>query len=432
MKLFLCTLFFPSALFAEALVDSFSSAVSADQILLPMFLATVAGFVTALSPCVYPLIPITLSVLGARKYESRVYGFLVALSYTVGMAAIYSILGIIFASFGFLTGSFMQHPVVLLFIAGIFFLMSLSMLGFLNIAIPQKLLTKISSFGGQGVKGAFLMGLVAGVLAAPCTGPVLGAILTIVAQQRDILWGLSLMLCFSLGMGIPFLILGTFSSLLLHIPKSGTWMDKVKLILGALMMGAALFYIGQAWPSFRFGQSSWWLAIFLVGILIISLGFFKNYLARIQLILGTILIAVSVSAMLAYEEAPEQKVVGNLFWHVINEKTSDQKTLDRMIEEAQKNNQPILMDFYADWCKACKELEAKTFHDERVHEKLKEFYLIRIDSTKSSSYLSSLQARFGVLGLPTVVLMNKSKHEKLVGFIEAKEFLPVVSDLSKQ
>lgn len=414
----------------NGLLEQFQSAVLGHEVFLPLALSLGAGFLTALSPCVYPLIPITLSVMGARRYPSKIHGFIVALSYTLGMALVYSLLGIIFASIGLISGSLMQHPLALLIFALIFLIMALSTLGLFRIALPPQLSKKLSHLGGQGIKGAFLMGLVAGLLAAPCTGPVLGVILTIIAEQKDILWGLALMLAFSLGLGAPFLILGTFSSMLARLPKSGGWMDKIKLILGALMMGVSLYYFHLAFPQeFLLNWPDMLLLAFLVlglSLLLTSQMFRAQAINGFQKTFGVAFLALFVAASLSYEEAPKAVAIKNLSWRVIDEKTKG-PVLERLLKEAKDESKPVLIDFYADWCKACKELEIHTFSENNVSLLLEKFMLIRVDSTRGSDYISKLQSRFQVTGLPTVVFLGAlGQQEKIVGFSPPKQLLPLL------
>jgi thiol:disulfide interchange protein DsbD len=423
------SLVLPSFLHASVL-EQFEIALAKDGVFLPLILAGFAGFLSSLSPCVYPLIPITLSVMGAKKEQK---GFLKALTYTLGLALVYSVLGLTFASLGILSGSLMQHPAFLLLLALFLTLMSLSMFGVFSIVLPQKLVAKLTRLKSQGYKGAFLMGMMAGVVAAPCTGPVLGVILAIIAEQKNITLGLGLMLSFSLGMGAPFLALGTFSKAILHLPKSGPWMDRIKFILGSLTFGVALYYLGQAWPFFRMGEQITNSGVILVfGLLLMSIQMFKHQaLHGVQVILAILMISSSTASMLFYEE-PKVYSTKALSWHVIDEQTKDFGTLDRLLKKAESENKPVLIDFYADWCQACIELERYTFSEQGVSHELSSWILVRIDATKSSDYLSALQNRYQILGLPTMVLMGLGqKSEKIVGFIASEPFFRKLKNLSK-
>lgn len=422
------------------LLELLKAAIIDGQVLFPLLMALVAGFLTSMSPCIYPLIPITLSIMGVRKYDSHIQGFLVSLAYVAGMSAIYTLLGALFASIGVLAGSLMQEPVALIIIASFFTLMAFSMFGVFNLVLPDHLMTRLSQIGGQGLKGAFLMGLVAGLVAAPCTGPVLGFILTLIAGEKNIVFGSLLMLTFSVGMGSPFIVLGTFSSAISRLPKSGSWMDSIKFIFGAAMLGAAIYYLAFVLQNLRdllnslnrFGLVAI-LLILLVGILLLmSHGLFllRGLLRRTQIAAGAIVSALAIAALLSFEitePLSTEFTDGELTWHGIDAGVRDKSTFDRLLAQAKSQGRPVMVDFYADWCVACKQLEVTTYRDAKVSEKLKNFFLVKIDSSKSSDYLIELQNRFKVTGLPTVIFIDKNGNlvddARVLGFMRPEQFL---------
>lgn len=411
----------------------FAGALSDGQILWPLILALLAGFLTSLSPCVYPLIPITLSIMGARKYESHLHGFLVAGSYVLGMSTVYTALGALFASLGIVVGSLMQSEVVLILFALLFFFMSLAMLGIFEFTLPPTLLKRFSRIGGRGFKGAFLMGLVAGVIAAPCTGPVLGAILALIAQNQNLSFGILLMGSFSLGLGLPFLALGAFSSTVSHLPKSGAWMNTIKYLLGAITLGMGLYFLVQVLAPlqeifFKIANihNLGVFAITAVGILIIACASQIKFWRAI----GVILCSVGFATLL-YTQAPEAKSAhvstDKINWHIINAQTKDPKIFDQLLVSAQQSCLPVLIDFYADWCIACRELSSITFVDSAVKARLTQFFLIKIDASENSQLLSTLHKRYNITGLPTLVILDRSGQERpssrIMGFMKAGRFL---------
>jgi thioredoxin:protein disulfide reductase len=427
---------FSISLDSQELFHKFEEALLHGDILWSLLLALLAGLLTSLSPCVYPLIPITLSVMGARQYDSHFQGFIVSLAYVLGMSLIYTVLGAMFASVGILLGSLMQHPVMLLIVSAIFLVLALIMLGAGNVVVPVSIMNYFSKVGGQGKKSAFLMGLVAGVLAAPCTGPIIAFILMLIAKGKDVSLGSMLMLMFSIGMGIPFLVLGTFSSAIVRIPKSGPWMDFVKRLFGAAMLAAAVYYLSLViFPLADFLEDirEWgWIAILFVSLGGIILLFLPVYIKRqlpriIAITLGASLPAFSIAAFLSDDynnnllTAQDDQIV----WHIIDEKTHDNKMLDKLLLEAKDLKKPVMIDFYADWCSACRRLEAITFKDPKLVPILEKMTLIRVDATRSSDYISLLQDRFQIIGLPTVVFLDAEGHPiddiKIVGFINALE-----------
>jgi thiol:disulfide interchange protein DsbD len=414
-----------SALNIESL---FADALKEDKIFWPLVLALLAGFLTSLSPCVYPLIPITLSIIGTRTYESRLHGFLTASSYVLGMSTTYTALGALFASLGMLIGSFMQSEAFLIIFGLIFLFMALAMLGVFEIALPPGLLKRLSRIGGHGFKGAFLMGLVAGIIAAPCTGPVLGAILAVIAHDQNLNFGIFLMASFSLGLGLPFLALGTFSSTLAHLPKSGPWMEIIKYLLGALLLSMSIYFLAQVLSPLhemllRLAYIPH-LLIFLViaiGVLIIS----QASQRKIWRALGALLCSVGFATLPIEQKPPTQHDESQ--WHIIDAQSQNPQIFDQLLNTAQQRGLPVLIDFYADWCISCRELSNVTFVDPAVRARLKQFFLIKIDASQNSSLLSSLHQKYGITGLPTIVIIDRDGQEKpssrIMGFIKAKPFL---------
>jgi len=257
--------FEPPAAFLERLEAAESGAVGeagasladrikaslADDSLVVYLLVFLAGIVASLSPCVYPLIPITLSLFGARGASSRLRGFTLSLVYVLGIAVTYSALGVLAATTGGLFGSALQSGWVVGAIALVFFAMGLSMVGVFELQLPESVNERLNQLGG-GEGGrfltAFVMGTVAGVIAAPCVGPPLVAVLAFVAQKGSVATGVSLLSVYSLGMGLLFIVLGTFTQFLARMPKSGGWMEVVKGTLGMVMLVVALVYANDVVP----------------------------------------------------------------------------------------------------------------------------------------------------------------------------------------
>lgn len=363
----------------------FSSLLSdSSSIVILMVSALAAGFLAALTPCVYPIIPITLSVIGARRYESHFQGFLVSLSYVCGMVILYAGLGIGFGYFGSLFGSVFQKPAVLIGVGVLLVFFALSMMGVLTWILPSSALAGLSRIGGAGYKGAFLMGLVSGLIAAPCTGPVLAFILTLIAQKQDLWLGVVLMTLFSMGMGVPFLVLGTFSSFLAKLPKSGPWMNVVKSGFALIMVVVGAYFVlqGLGWSS---------------GL---------------------------KSAVLSNTQSPS-----TLSFKVISTEENAVELLQAELEAARTNAQPVLIDFGADWCQACHELEQITFKDPQVVSLLGRFKLIKIDATLDSEALGVLQKRYKVVGLPTLIFIDFKGQEvsqRVFGFISGDKMAAIL------
>lgn len=393
----------------------------------------IGGVLTSLTPCVYPLIPITVSVFGAAGATSRRRAFGLSAVYVLGMAAMFSSLGVAAAASGKIFGQALSNPVFVGVVAGAFALFGLSMIGLFEIRLPSKWQTALTGAGKAGPAGAFVMGLVAGIVAAPCTGPVLGAVLAYVASTRNMLLGFSLLFTYALGIGMLFLALGTFAGLASRLPRSGPWMDAVKGVFGVVMFAMALYFLKEVVPPLgrlvnRTPQTMAWAAVLLAAGVVLGAfrGSFHGVALTAVLRKGSALVACTFGAYLVIgavmlPSAPAEAT--DLAW---------QTDLDGALAEARAEHRPAMIDFYADWCVACKELDAHTFTDPAVAEQLGGFTLIRVDMTEDTPANTALQERFGIVGLPHVSFIGPDgtvrKDLTLTGFEEPAEFLPRLAD----
>src|SRR5215467_12551293 len=206
------------------------------------------GLFTALTPCVYPLIPITVGVFGARKASGRGKSILLTSSYVLGMAAVFAALGVLAARTGQAFGSILGDPRFAIGLAIFLAILASSMFGAFELTLPSGLTQRLNAVGGAGLAGAFLMGAVSGFLAAPCTGPVLAGLLAFVAKSQSIALGAALLFVYALGIGVPFVLIGVFA---LRLPKGGAWMEWVKSVLGVALLALAANYVKDAIPSVR-------------------------------------------------------------------------------------------------------------------------------------------------------------------------------------
>lgn len=324
------------------------------------------GFLTSFTPCVYPMIPITLAILGKEAHaRTRTQNFLVSLVYVAGIAVTFSALGVFAASTGALFGSFLASPWVLGFICLVFVTMALSMFGLFEIQAPQFLRDGVlSHMQLHGYIGAFVSGLLAGVIASPCVGPVLVGVLTFVAQTKNLWLGFWLLFIYALGMGLIFLVLGLSTNMTKLLPKSGAWMNRVKIFFGVLLLAAAVYY----------------LDIMLVSSKVIS----SSFITR------------------AFSPSTEDKkpgfAVDTIQW---------QPYTDELMAQAAKDKKPVLIDFRADWCAACLEMEEKTFPSQGLQLLAAQFVMVRFDATQESPKLSELREKYGIVGLPTLLFFSR-------------------------
>ncbi|OGG46345.1 MAG: cytochrome C biogenesis protein, partial [Candidatus Handelsmanbacteria bacterium RIFCSPLOWO2_12_FULL_64_10] len=381
--------------------------------------------------CVYPLIPITIGIFGARGARRPIERLTLSLIYVLGIAAMYSGLGLAAASTGAVFGQVLTNPWVIGGVATIFALFGASMLGAFEIQLPAGLQARLSQVGGKGYGGAFAMGLVGGIIAAPCTGPALGAVLTYVATTRDLAFGFWLLFVFALGMGVLFLVIGTFSGAMAALPRSGAWMEGVKSALGIVMLAAALFYLKDVATFLKaaLSRSTGYLAtaggLVLLGLLLgaVHRSFHDASTgARLRKGLGVIFCVVGVYTIAGALTAPAS--VAGPDW--VRDEAAG-------LAQARQAGRPAMIDFYADWCAACVELDRYTYSDPKVRERLRAFVSVKVDFTKESEATRALQKKYRLVGLPTVVFVdgrgNELPDKRLTGFAPPGQFLAHIADI---
>lgn len=385
------------------------------------------GILTSLTPCVYPLIPITVSVFGAGGSGNRFRSFLLSVTYVLGIALTYAILGMAAAKTGAVFGEVMADARVMIPVCAVLILLGLAMIGVYEIRLPYAVQNKLNRVGGVGFAGAFGMGTVAGIIAAPCTGPALGAVLAYIATTSDIFLGFWLMLTYAIGMGLLFIVIGTFSGVIL--PRSGVWMYVLENIFGVAIITVAMYFLKDVIEPLRdFLRHSW--GFFAVGGVLLILGVllgrftqrFKDIagLARFRKAFGILSAVVGLYMIVGGLTAVES----DLEW-IANEAEG--------LETARRDGKPVMLDFYATWCAACKELDHKTFSHPDVQSKLSQFVKIKLDFTKNSEEVERLKKKYGIVGLPVVIFYdakgNQLNHKRIEKFVDVEEFLEIVKDI---
>ncbi len=390
--------------------------------LLAVGLAFVGGVLTSLTPCVYPLIPITVSIFGARK-AGRGEAVLLSGLYVLGIGAMYTALGVGAALTGQAFGGVMNNPVVIGVVALVFAVMAASMFGAFELALPSGLQARLNAVGGAGRAGAFAMGLVAGVIAAPCTGPVLTSILLLIAKQGSVALGAGLMLSFALGMGLLFFLIGAFS---LSLPKSGAWMETVKSLFGVALLAAAAIYLKDLLPGLRpvfsAAPAAAWLAAgaAAAGVLLGALhaSFHGAATERAFKTLGVALVVLGAAYASGAAAARERAhAAQGLTWL---------KSEAEAVALAKATGRPVIIDFWAEWCTACKELDRTAWADPRVQAEASRFVALKADGTDSTDAFLALADKYGVVGMPTVIFIDgkgREVRDRVIGAVDADEML---------
>jgi len=373
------------------------------------------GLALNLTPCVYPVIPMTVSFFVAQKERKKRDMFVLASSYVVGIALIFSILGLISGLAGRQWGFLFQNPWFVICITIIVLSMAASMFGAFEVTVPSSLMTRLGK-SRQGAIGSFIMGLTVGVVIAPCTAGIIIGLVGIVARLGIVAKGTLLFFVMGLGLGLPYLFLAMFSGALSRLPKSGMWMVWIRKFFGLLLIGVAVYFLVPQARQIDDQQGFYLgvLAIFgglLLGFLEHGEGYTRSF-KTIRVIFGVLLIlsgAFLVNATLQ----PEPPAMDWVYYK------------DQSIEQLHKKNRPILIDFYADWCAACKELDRRTFRDPRIVEKSRAFTMLKVNCTSPDERSARLIKKYKVSGLPTVTFISAKGNElnslRLVGFLGPDE-----------
>jgi len=382
--------------------------------------ALVGGMAVSLTPCVYPMVAVTVSIFGAKQAKSRAEGFLLSAAFVLGIAGMLVPLGVAVGMGGGFFGSVLQSRGVIVGISALFGVMAASMFGAFELALPSSLNNKLAELGGFGYKGAFVLGWVCGLIATPCTGPVLTGILAWIAARQSAGLGALAMGAFALGLGMPFFLVGAFA---VQLPKSGRWMVHVKSVLGIALLIVALYFLNN---TFGFANryivgSSLFIAMAL-GLM--CLGLLGGAVHRefgepgvgVKVAKGLGIVLVSSGALAAILGIIKPKEAAG--W--------EHKDIELALARAKNDKRPLVVDFTAAWCGACKELDKKTFSEPRVGQELGRFVAVRVDATNNDDpKVEAMLARFKVVGLPTVVLFDSHGKEaaRFNDFVPADEFL---------
>lgn len=398
--------------------DPFAAALSKGPVYAGLA-AFVSGLLVSLTPCVYPMVAVTVSVFGARNVESRLQGTLLSAAFVAGIIAMFVPLGVFAGLSGSLAGAILQSSWVIVAISALFIFLAAAMFGAFELDIPSSLKNRLAQIGGGGYFGAFLLGVACGPIAAPCTGPFLTGLLAWIAKTQSGGFGALAMAAFALGLGVPFFLVGAFA---VQLPKSGRWMVHVKSVLGLVLLGVALYFLNNTFgffgkvarPTATFMSIAG--AVAVVGLLVgaVHKTFEGGALDKVRKALGVAMTSVGAVLVVVGGTTPDRSLV----WEHIPAVQARAKAVNE--------GRPLIVDFGAAWCGACKELDKLTFSREDVQREAGRFLAVKVDATNDEDPgVVADMSGFKVVGLPTVVIFDSKglEAQRYTDFVEADKFL---------
>ncbi len=411
--------------------------VNNENLMLTLLVFFALGVGLAFTPCVFPMYPIVSGiVIGHGKSVSLGHAFKLTFVYVQGMAITYSLLGLVVASAGVQFQVALQHPIILGIFITIFGALALAMFGAYEIQLPsswQERLTQLSNNQKQGsLVGVFVMGILSGLIASPCTTAPLTGILLFIAQTGDMLVGFLSLYLLSLGMGLPLIVFGMTGGKLL--PKAGEWMNVVKVIFGFMMLAVALIFVERLWVS-EYTDLLWSL-LGLAGFIYLLK---KNAATQSSLakFVRTMLVVTGLVGSAYYGYSTMSTISTT---HTANNANHTQfmvvksaEDLAQKVAAANAQGKSVMVDLYADWCVACKEFEKYTFTDPKVIEALSNTVWMQIDLTDNTPVNIEFQQQLDVLGLPTILFFdtqgNELSHARVTGFMKGEDFAAHVNNI---
>lgn len=397
------------------------------------------GLLLSLTPCVLPMIPILSGIIVGSKQHGRLHSFNLSLVYTLGMALSYTMIGIAAGLSGHLLSVALQTPWALGAAALLFVLLALSMFGFYELRLPSRFEDRMvgasNRFKGGRFLGVFAMGALSALIVSPCVAAPLAGALLYIGQTHNVALGGIALFALAIGMGLPLLLLGASAGTLL--PKAGPWMNAVRNFFGVIMLAVALWLVAPLLPPAL--MLTLWAALCIVPAIYlhaldnlpVGSGAWSKFwkgIGVILLVAGIILLLGALSG----GKSPLQPLAGlrqnsAQAPHVSSlpfQRVGNVRELDQYIAAA--NGKPVMLDFYADWCVACKEMERDAFSDARVQDRLRNFVLLQADVTANSSADHALLERFRLFGPPGILFFDQQGHEmpnRVIGYQNAEQFL---------
>ncbi|RUO48620.1 protein-disulfide reductase DsbD [Pseudidiomarina donghaiensis] len=409
--------------------SSFFDTISEKPLWLVLLMFVVLGIGLAFTPCVLPMYPIISAIImgqsnNATKQLSTRRAFTLSLAYVQGMAITYSLLGIVVALAGLRYQAMLQHPVILITLAVVFVVLSLSMFGVYTLQLPQRWQNYFNQLSQSQRGGAhssvFVMGAVSGLIASPCTTAPLSGVLLFIAQSGDISIGGAVLYALSVGMGLPLLVFGVTGGKLL--PKAGAWMNTIKRLFGVVLLGVALVLVERLIP---YVVADWlWVIYIAASVVYLAANDLRELSTKAAARFTAAWIAIGAVLIVSWWPQPHHSLPF--------EQVSSVAEIEQALQRAERNNQLVMLDLYADWCVACKDFERKTFADETVQAATSDMLLLQADVTLNSPENNAILQRFQVLGLPSIVFFAQQQEisrSRVTGFMPPETFTEHINAL---
>ncbi|MCU0764799.1 MAG: protein-disulfide reductase DsbD [Burkholderiaceae bacterium] len=407
-----------------------------------------AGLLLAFTPCVLPMVPILSGIIvgaGRDRPVSRGRAFSLSLAYVMGMALTYTIAGAVFAAAGQQAQAFFQKPWIIVVFAALFVLLALAMFGVFNLQVPAALQARLADASNKQKQGTLLgtavMGALSSLIVTACVAPPLVAALAVIGQSGDVFRGGAALFSLSLGMGVPLLVVGASAGQLL--PKAGPWMDGIKAVFGVMLLGVAVWMLGRILPG-PVTLALWAALAFVSGFCLWTMGgremtgatAVRRGFGALALVYGVLMLVGALSGR-SDPLQPLAGLGGGGSSHAADLKHAEFKRiktvadLEREVAAASASGKPVMLDFYADWCVSCIEMEKFTFTDPGVQAEFERAVLLQSDVTANDEADQALLKHFGILGPPTIVFFDANGQERpeyrVVGFKKAEEFRPHIA-----
>ncbi len=428
--------------------DQFVQSLKHESFGVTLLLFFSAGVLLSLTPCVFPMIPILSGIIvgkGHRITTSR--AFWLSLSYVIASAVAYTIFGVLAALFGSNLQTTFQQPWIIGLFSSIFILLSLSMFGFYNLELPDFIRAKLHNSSEKhrdgSMLGAAFMGALSSLIVGPCVAAPLVGALVYIGQTGDVVFGGGALFMMGMGMGVPLLIMGASAGKFL--PKAGAWLNATNAVFGVLMLGVAVWMLSRILPP-SVTMLLWSFLLILPSIYLNAIDPLPEHSSGWRKFwkgLGITMLAYGLLLLIGFSVGNSNPLKPLQGFGITTAKANEEGIqfervaslvqLEARIEQASANNQPVMLDFYADWCISCKEMEAYTFTDPSVKQSLSGFVLLQADVTKNSDDDKALLAKFNLIGPPAILFFKDSKQDnqalRVIGYQDAKTFIKTLQQV---